>query len=114
MFVEGAGETVHPAGNFTYKFHMVLPPFLPSSVDGAYGHICYRCHATIDLPWKFDKECEVPFAIARTFDLNMEPAVKVCIRLTLFVLYEINAKLYLTKSQSHLLNLTYKKHLLTF
>ena len=75
---EKSEATVHPTGTFTYRFQMVLPSDIPPSFKGHHGNIVYYCDVTIDLPWKFDKECKAGLTVARTIDLNLErPAIRV-------------------------------------
>lgn len=66
-----------PAGVTTYNFACMLPPNLPSSVEGKYGNIRYSCKAVIDRPWKTDKEYRMTFTVIKNEDLNVAPSLMI-------------------------------------
>lgn len=65
-----------PAGEHTYPFTCALPPQLPSSFEGEWGHIRYTIKITLDRPWKFDQDSKMAFTVISPVDLNQNPRVK--------------------------------------
>lgn len=73
------GEEIKlPAGVSTYPFTCALPPNLPSSFEGQWGHVRYTIKVTLDRPWKFDQDAKIAFTVISPLDLNQNPRIKVC------------------------------------
>lgn len=72
-------ETELPAGTHSYPFTCALPPTLPSSFEGEFGHVRYTIKVTLDRPWKFDQDMKMAFTVISPVDLNVNPRVKVCV-----------------------------------
>lgn len=66
-----------PAGVHTYPFTCALPPTLPSSYEGQWGHVRYTVKVTLDRPWKFDQDAKIAFTVITPLDLNQNPRIKV-------------------------------------
>lgn len=81
-------ETELPSGTHTYPFTCALPPTLPSSFEGEFGHVRYTIKVTLDRPWKFDQDMKMAFTVVSPIDLNLNPRVKVNIFLS-FIKHEI-------------------------
>ena len=60
------------AGTHKYPFSFTLPPNVPSSFEGYYGHVRYTAKATMDRPWKFDHDTRSAFTVISLVDLNLE------------------------------------------
>lgn len=67
------------AGEHSYPFSCVLPPTLPSSFEGEFGHVRYTIKVTLDRPWKFDQDTKMAFTVISPLDLNQNARLKVCI-----------------------------------
>lgn len=65
-----------PSGTHTYPFTCALPPQLPSSFEGEWGHVRYTVKVTLDRPWKFDQESKMAFTVISPVDLNQNPRIK--------------------------------------
>lgn len=65
-----------PAGTHTYPFTCALPPTLPSSYEGKWGHVRYTIKVTLDRPWKFDQDTKMAFTVISPVDLNQNPHCK--------------------------------------
>lgn len=77
IFVGGKeGDVVINPGEYVYNFHYALPPTLPSSFEGTFGHIRYTVKAMMQRPWKFDHGAKAAFTVIAPLDLNMYPHVK--------------------------------------
>lgn len=74
---DGGKATEIAAGTYTYNFVVKLPELLPESFDGTLGSIFYKAVAVLDVPWKFDKEIEEPFTVARRDNLSDFPELKI-------------------------------------
>lgn len=72
----GATPSEVQPGVHRYEFACMLPPLIPSSFEGSYGHIRYHIEAVLDVPWGFDKEFKLQFHVIRIDNLNDEPALK--------------------------------------
>jgi len=72
-----SNKFVLPAGNYSYPFQFQLPPNLPSSFEGYYGHVRYWVRGTIDKPWNFDHMTKTPFTVVSALDLNSLPEANV-------------------------------------
>lgn len=70
------GEIELPVGTQTFPFTYLLPPTLPSSFEGQYGHVRYTAKITLDIPWKFDKEIKDVYTILSPLDLNLNTRLK--------------------------------------
>ncbi|XP_039969918.1 arrestin domain-containing protein 17 [Bactrocera neohumeralis] len=73
---KNSSETELPAGTHTYPFTCALPPTLPSSFEGEFGHVRYTVKVTLDRPWKFDQDMKMAFTVISPVDLNVNPRVK--------------------------------------
>ncbi|CRK99588.1 CLUMA_CG012900, isoform A [Clunio marinus] len=69
-----ASETELPAGAHAFPFTCALPPTLPSSFEGEFGHIRYTIKVTLDRPWKFDQDTKMAFTVISPVDLNLMEA----------------------------------------
>lgn len=58
------------AGTHSYPFTCALPPTLPSSFEGEFGHVRYTIKVTLDRPWKFDQDSKMAFTVISPVDLN--------------------------------------------
>lgn len=63
-------------GEHCYPFTTTLPPKLPSSFEGEFGHIRYTVKVVIDRPWKFDHEIKSAFTVISPVDLNTHETAK--------------------------------------
>lgn len=72
-------------GIYSYRFQCVIPPNVPSSVEGSIGHIRYSACLTVDIPMFQSKEFQQPFIVIKTIDLSNYPALRVSFRSTFFV-----------------------------
>lgn len=93
------GEVVLFSGDYSYIFSCMLPPALPSSVEGKIGHIRYSVVVHIDRPiYRPDREFRQYFTVLKTLNLNDEIVLRVCV-------YGREMKIVLTKnSVSHLVS----------
>lgn len=66
-----SGESELAAGAHTFPFTCALPPSLPSSFEGEYGHVRYTIKVTLDRPWKFDQDSKMAFTVISPVDLNL-------------------------------------------
>lgn len=73
---KNSSETELPSGTHTYPFTCALPPTLPSSFEGEFGHVRYTIKVTLDRPWKFDQDMKMAFTVVSPIDLNLNPRVK--------------------------------------
>lgn len=73
---KNSSEIELPAGEHTYPFTCALPPTLPSSFEGEFGHVRYTVKVTLDRPWKFDQDMKMAFTVIAPVDLNLNPRVK--------------------------------------
>ncbi|XP_030376124.1 arrestin domain-containing protein 17 [Scaptodrosophila lebanonensis] len=73
---KNSSETELPPGTHTYPFTCALPPTLPSSFEGEFGHVRYTIKVTLDRPWKFDQDMKMAFTVIAPVDLNLNPRVK--------------------------------------
>lgn len=64
-------------GTYTYPFQCVIPPNVPSSVEGSIGHIRYSACLTIDIPMFQSKEFQQQFVVIKTIDLTNHPMLRV-------------------------------------
>lgn len=71
------GEVELAQGEYSYPFQCQLPPTLPSSFEGEFGHIRYTVKAVMDRPWKFDSDAKAAFTVVAPLDLNTVPQAKV-------------------------------------
>ncbi|XP_030565782.1 arrestin domain-containing protein 17 [Drosophila novamexicana] len=80
---KNSSETELPPGTHTYPFTCALPPNLPSSFEGEFGHVRYTIKVTLDRPWKFDQDMKMAFTVIAPVDLNLNPRVKETFKLEL-------------------------------
>lgn len=73
---KNSAEIELPAGTHSYPFTCALPPTLPSSFEGEFGHVRYTIKVTLDRPWKFDQDTKLAFTVISPVDLNLDPRVK--------------------------------------
>lgn len=73
---KNSAEIELPSGSHTYPFTCALPPTLPSSFEGEWGHVRYTIKITLDRPWKFDQDTKMAFTVISPVDLNLNPRVK--------------------------------------
>lgn len=66
-----------PTGKYSYPFQFQLPPNLPTSFEGEYGHVRYWVRASIEKPWKFDHMTKKAFTVVSALDLNSLPEANV-------------------------------------
>lgn len=64
-------------GTYNYNFECMLPPGLPTSVEGRYGHVRYNIRVVIDRPLWSDKQFKVPFTVIRPVNINDFPSLRV-------------------------------------
>lgn len=78
-------------GEHVYPFNISLPQQLPSTFNGAHGHVRYSAKVVIDIPWGKDKEQETVFDVISPLNLNHEPSLAVsnCNRNNILFLYLI-------------------------
>lgn len=62
---------------YSYRFQCVIPPSVPTSVEGSIGHIRYSACLTIDIPMFQSKEFQQTFYVLKTIDLNNYPMLRV-------------------------------------
>lgn len=55
----------------------MLPPELPTSVEGGIGYIRYMVRVVLDIPMWPDPEFEEPFTVIKAINLNAIPALRV-------------------------------------
>lgn len=70
---KSGNEIELPPGTHKYPFTCALPPTLPSSFEGEFGHVRYTIKVTLDRPWKFDQETKMAFTVVSHMDLNVNP-----------------------------------------
>lgn len=75
---KNGSEIVLPPGEHSYPFTCMLPPSLPSSFEGEWGHVRYTIKVTLDRPWKFDQDIKMAFTVLSPLDLNQNARLKVC------------------------------------
>lgn len=75
--IHPGAEIELPQGTHTYPFTCALPPQLPSSFEGEWGHVRYTIKITLDRPWKFDQDTKMAFTVISPVDLNQNPRIKV-------------------------------------
>lgn len=78
-----------PAGTHVYPFTCALPPTLPSSFEGEFGHVRYTIKVTLDRPWKFDQDTKMAFTVVSPLDLNQNARLKVNISM------QLNSKIFI-------------------
>lgn len=64
-------------GTYAYRFQFIIPPHVPSSVEGSVGHIRYTACLTIDIPMFQSKEFQQTFYVLKSIDLNNYPMLRV-------------------------------------
>lgn len=80
---QGSGELELLTGTHVYPFTCLLPPTLPSSFEGEFGHVRYTVKVTLDRPWKFDQETKTAFTVLSPVDLNLNARLREPVRITL-------------------------------
>ncbi|KAG5676255.1 hypothetical protein PVAND_006103 [Polypedilum vanderplanki] len=77
LFGNSGAEAIEiGAGIHRFNFSCELPYQLPYSMHTSHGEIMYFVKAVLDIPWAFDKECQIPFLIVRYEDLNLYPRLR--------------------------------------
>ncbi|XP_071523700.1 arrestin domain-containing protein 3-like isoform X3 [Panulirus ornatus] len=61
------------AGEFCFPFEFKLPPNIPSSYEGKYGHIRYLIEAKAEVPWGTSPLSTCSFRVDGKYDLNHDP-----------------------------------------
>ena len=64
-------EQSHPAGRYSYPFSFDLPPDLPSSFEGKFGHVRYVLEAEIYLPRHVTPKVEKNVTVRERIDSNL-------------------------------------------
>lgn len=64
-------------GTYSYRFQCVIPPSVPTSVEGSIGHIRYSACLNIDIPMFQSKEFQQTFYVLKAIDLNNHPILRV-------------------------------------
>nr|XP_045625949.1 arrestin domain-containing protein 17-like isoform X1 [Procambarus clarkii] len=59
-----------PAGEYGFPFQFKLPPKIPRSFEGTYGHIRYVIEAKAEIPWGTDQLSSVFFNVECKYDLS--------------------------------------------
>lgn len=72
-------------GTYDYTFQCMLPPGLPTSVEGNIGYIRYTARVVLDIPMWPDKEFDVPFTVIKAINLNAIPALRVIYSIFTFI-----------------------------
>lgn len=75
LFRIGKETEINP-GTHSYPFTCALPPTLPSSFEGKWGHVRYTIKVTLDRPWKFDQDTKMAFTVITPVDLNQTAKCK--------------------------------------
>ncbi|XP_077295393.1 arrestin domain-containing protein 3-like [Arctopsyche grandis] len=70
----GASDLV--AGKHTFNFTIVLPPNLPSSFEGMYGHVRYLAEVKLKRPYKIDLSSKNVFTVLSHLNLNELPSIQ--------------------------------------
>jgi hypothetical protein len=78
-FLLTGDQMVLSEGEHCFPFSTVLPPKLPSSFEGKFGHTRYTVKVVVDRPWKFDHEIKSAFTVISPVDLNIHETAKVCL-----------------------------------
>lgn len=65
------------AGTHNYTFEFMLPPNLPSSVEGKTGRIKYTVRVILDVPLWTNKEFKEQFTLIHASNLNDYPSLRV-------------------------------------
>lgn len=68
---------VLPAGTHDFFFTCNLPPDLPSSISGYYGHIKYTACVMLHIPFWPNKKFEQKFHVFKPVNLNDFPELQV-------------------------------------
>lgn len=63
----------------------MLPPGLPTSVEGEHGHIRYTARVVLDIPMWPDKTFEEFFTVIKAIDLNAIPTLRVIYSVFAFI-----------------------------
>lgn len=73
-----SGDTqVIPMGTYDYSFAFTLPPDLPSSFSGEFGHIKYAANVVICIPRWPNKKFLSKFFVIKPLNLNHMPSLRV-------------------------------------
>lgn len=64
-------------GIYQYSFECMLPPELPTSVEGSYGHIRYIVRVVLDFRLHPEIKFEETFTVIKMINLNYDPALRV-------------------------------------
>lgn len=75
-------------GAYTFNFECLLPD-LPTSIESKYGSIRYFARCVVDIIYPGRKICETPFFVVRPIDLNMDPMLRVNLKVKFLIDNEI-------------------------
>ncbi|XP_062555170.1 arrestin domain-containing protein 3-like [Armigeres subalbatus] len=57
-------------GTTHYYFRFNVPPLAPTSMEGKYGHVRYLVKVTLERPWKYDHNFQIPFTVLAKTDFD--------------------------------------------
>jgi hypothetical protein len=71
-----AAPVLMPSGTHRFNFACNLPLTLPESFKAHHGSISYYVKAELDVPWNFNGEFKLEFAVVRQNDFDDFPDLK--------------------------------------
>lgn len=75
-FVNTVERTIQP-GTYEFTFQSHLPLGLPTSIEGAHGHIRYSASVVLDRPMWPDQKFEEDFTVIKPYNLNQQLDLRV-------------------------------------